>query len=107
MFAQVMDSNVVSTVMAPIWPWPGSHFSWMTFGIEVTVLLVLSPWLLGMVLIDEQEVGVVVKKFGFAKLPPGQLIALERRGGFPGGHARAGTSFRLLVFPVPGDENGP
>lgn len=43
--------------------------------------LILTPLLLGAVFIREQQVGVVIKKFGSGELPPGRLIAL---GGEPG-----------------------
>ena len=58
MFAQVMDSNLV-TSWWPLWPFPGSHFSWWVLGGEATlitlVLLLLSPVLLGMELINERQ----------------------------------------------------
>jgi uncharacterized membrane protein YqiK len=98
MFAQVIDNNVVNTIFAPIWPWPGSHFSWLTFFIELAVLVILSPWLLGMVLIDEREVGVVIKKFGFAKLPPGQLIALNGESGYQADTLAPGLHFGYWFF---------
>ena len=41
MFAQVNDGNVLNAVFTPIWPWPGSHFSWWTFSVEFTMLLIL------------------------------------------------------------------
>jgi hypothetical protein len=99
MLAQMIDSNLV-TSWWPLWPFAGAHFSWWVLGGEVTlitlVLLVLSPVLLGMELISEKQVGVVTKKFGSTKLPPGQLIALKGEtasdaGGRVGvGHAQEG-----------------
>jgi len=97
MFAQVMDGNLV-TSWWPLWPFPGSHFSWLVFFGELAVLLLLSPWLLGMVLIDEREVGVVIKKFGFAKLPPGQLIALNGEAGYQADTLAPGLHFGYWFF---------
>jgi len=98
MFAQVMDGNVVGQIFSPIWPWPGSHFSWWTFLIEFAVLLILSPWLTGAVLIDEREVGVVIKKFGSTKLPPGQLIALNGEAGYQADTLAPGLHFGYWFF---------
>jgi uncharacterized membrane protein YqiK len=98
MFAQVTDNNIFNTILAPIWPWPGSQFSWLTFGVELSVLLILSPWLLGLILIDEREVGVVIKKFGFAKLPPGQLIALNGEAGYQVDTLAPGLHFGYWFF---------
>ncbi len=53
----------------------------------ITVLVVLLSvlfglsalyWLLGLVLIDERQVGIVVKRFAATSLAPGRLIALTR-----------------------------
>jgi uncharacterized membrane protein YqiK len=98
MFAQVIDSNVVNQVFAPVWPWPGSHFSWWTFTIELAVLVIVGPWLVGAVLIDEREVGVVVKKFGATKLPPGQLIALNGEAGYQADTLAPGLHFGYWFF---------
>ena len=98
MFAQVIDNNTFNTIFSPIWPWPGSHFSWWTFLIELAVLLILSPWLLGMVMIDEKEVGIVIKKFGSTKLPPGQLIALNNEAGYQVDTLAPGLHFGYWFF---------
>jgi uncharacterized membrane protein YqiK len=44
--------------------------------------LLLSPALLGMVLISERQVGIVVKKLATRTLPPGRLIALHGEAGY-------------------------
>jgi uncharacterized membrane protein YqiK len=98
MFAQAVDSSSLNAIFAPVWPWPGAHFTWTTFLIEVSVLLILSPWLTGMVMIDETEVGVVIKKFGFAKLPPGQLIALNGEAGYQVDTLAPGLHFGYWFF---------
>ncbi len=98
MFSQVIDSQAVSSVLAPIWPWPGAHFSWWTFLTELAVLLIFSPWLLGVVVINEREVGIVVKKFGARQLPPGQLIALNGEAGFQADTLAPGLHFGYWFF---------
>ncbi len=65
---------------------------------EVTALVLLSPWLLGMVMIDEREVGVVIKKFGSRTLPSGQLIALEGEAGFQADTLAPGLHFGYWFF---------
>jgi uncharacterized membrane protein YqiK len=97
MFAQVIDMNA-ATAWWPVWPFPGAHFSWTVLFGELAVLVILSPWLSGMVLIDEREVGVVVKKFGFAKLPPGQLIALNGEAGYQADTLAPGLHFSYWFF---------
>jgi uncharacterized membrane protein YqiK len=47
--------------------------------------LILFPqlsWVLGLVVIGEQQVGIVVKKFSNKSLPAGRLIALDGEGGY-------------------------
>lgn len=97
MFAQVIDMNAV-TAWWPIWPWPGSTFSWWILFAELAVLVGLSPWLTGMVLIDEREVGIVIKKFGSAQLPPGQLIALNGEAGYQADTLAPGLHFGYWFF---------
>lgn len=46
-------------------------------------LFLMAVWLgLGLVRIHEDQVGVVVKKFGMKKLPPGRIVALEGESGY-------------------------
>src|ERR1700679_3916340 len=97
MFAQVTINSLL-TGWWPVWPWPGAQFSWVIFLTALIVLLILSPWLTGSVLIDEREVGVVIKKFGFAKLPPGQLIALNSEAGYQADTLAPGLHFGYWFF---------
>src|SRR5262245_55755137 len=46
------------------------------FAIVLFVLLLIGPLVLGTVLIQERQVGIVVKRFGTRSLAPGRLIAL-------------------------------
>jgi uncharacterized membrane protein YqiK len=56
---------------------------WLVIAVPVLlVVLLLSPVLLGLVIIREREVGVVAKKFASASLPPGRLVALDGEAGF-------------------------
>jgi uncharacterized membrane protein YqiK len=66
-----------------------------------------APFFLGLVLIRENEVGVVVKKFSSRSLPAGQFIALEGEAGYqadtlaPGVHfAYWSWQYRVLRAPV-------
>jgi uncharacterized membrane protein YqiK len=97
MFAQ-LSSTTVDSFFAPIWPFPGSHFSWFVMGSYVVVLLILSPWLTGSVLINEREVGIVVRKFGSRRLPPGRLIALDGEAGFQADTLAPGLHFGYWFF---------
>jgi hypothetical protein len=45
-------------------------------------LALFGPFVLGAVLIQERQVGIVVKRFGGRSLPPGQLIALAGESGY-------------------------
>jgi len=98
MFAQVINDNSVNVLFTPIWPWPGSHFTWTTFLVEVIVLVILSPWLTGAVVINEHEVGVVIKKFAATKLPAGQLIALNGEAGYQADTLAPGLHFGYWFF---------
>ena len=58
---------------------------WTTLiGLVVALLLAiaLSTGLLGLVVIGEQQVGIVVRKLGGRSLKPGQLIALNGEAGY-------------------------
>jgi uncharacterized membrane protein YqiK len=77
-------------------------------GLGILVLLcLLSPTLLGAVLIRERQVGIVVKKFGRRSLPPGRLIALTGEAGYQADTLAPGLHFgyfrwqyRVLKMPV-------
>lgn len=73
----------------------------------VVLFILLVPMALGMVLIRETQVGIVVKKFGTLKLPPGRLIALDGEAGYqaetlpPGLHfGYWAWQYRVIKVPV-------
>ncbi|MBC8170978.1 MAG: flotillin family protein [Anaerolineae bacterium] len=75
--------------------------------VVVLVLLVLLPGVvLGLVIIGDQQVGIVEKRFGGKSLPPGQLVALNGEAGMqaevlpPGWHLGKFT-WRFIVKRVP------
>jgi uncharacterized membrane protein YqiK len=50
-------------------------------------------WLLGIVLIDERQVGIVVKRFASQSLPPGRLLALNQEAGYQADTLAPGLHF--------------
>lgn len=74
----------------------------MYLGIGAVVLLVLlfvAPKLiLGMVVIGEEDVGVVVKKFSRKQLPPGRLVALDGEAGYQADTLGPGWHFGLFPW---------
>jgi len=56
-------------------------------------LLATAPVLLGLVIIREDEVGVVIKKFASRHLPAGQLIALRDEAGYQADTLAPGVHF--------------
>lgn len=58
-------------------------------------LVLLGPFVLGAVLIQERQVGIVVKRFGGRSLPPGQLIALAGEAGYQADTLAPGLHFGL------------
>ena len=101
MFAQVIVQDW-SLGWWPLWPFAGSHYSWIGIGMEFGTLalmaLVMSPIWLGMVLINEHTVGVVIKKFSARQLPPGQLIALDGEAGYQADTLAPGLHFGYWFF---------
>jgi uncharacterized membrane protein YqiK len=87
----------------------------------ITVLVVLLSvvfglsalyWLLGLVLIDERQVGIVVKRFAATSLPPGRLIALNGEAGYQADTLAPGLHFgywrwQYQVFKAPVTEVSP
>ncbi len=80
---------------------------WIDRAILAGFALVFSPLLLGVVVIRENQVGVVIKKFARRSLPAGQFIALESEAGYqadtlpPGLHFGYGFwQFRIAKVPV-------
>ena len=49
---------------------------------SVLVLLLVGPLVFGAVLIQERQVGIIVKRFGTRALPPGRFIALAGEAGY-------------------------
>lgn len=78
----------------------------ITAGWILLALLVLY-WLLGLVLIDERQVGVVVKRFASRSLQPGRLVALDGEAGYQADTLAPGLhfgywrwQFQILKVPV-------
>src|ERR1041384_531356 len=73
----------------------------------VLALLLFGPLVLGAVLIQERQVGVVVKRFGARALPPGRFIALDGEAGYQADTLAPGLHFgywrwqyRIIKAPV-------
>ena len=64
--------------------------------IGVLTVLVLAPFVLGAVLIQERQVGVVVKRFGGGGLAPGCLIALNGAAGYQADTLAPSSSWRTM-----------
>lgn len=71
------------------------------------ILILLAPFLTGARLIQEREVGVVIKRFGRSDLPPGHLVALNGEAGYQADTLAPGIHFgywqwqyRILRVPV-------
>jgi len=62
---------------------------------SVLLGLIVLYWLLGMVLIDERQVGVVVKRFASNSLAPGRLVALQGEAGYQADSLAPGLHFGL------------
>src|SRR5881275_1705169 len=56
-------------------------------------LLFLGPFVLGAVLIQERQVGIVVKRFSTRALPPGRLVALGGEAGYQADTLAPGLHF--------------
>ena len=76
-------------------------------GIIVLVFLLIGPLVLGAVLIQERQVGIVAKRFGTRALPPGRLIALSVEAGYQADTLAPGLHFgywrwqyRIIKVPV-------
>jgi uncharacterized membrane protein YqiK len=61
--------------------------------VGLIILISLLPILLGMVIINEHQVGVVIKKFAFRTLPPGQIVALNGEAGYQADTLAPGLHF--------------
>ncbi len=79
----------------------------IALAIVAVLLLLIGPFVLGTVLIQERQVGIVVKRFGGRGLEPGRLIALNGEAGYqadtlaPGLHFRYWRwQYRIMKVPV-------
>jgi uncharacterized membrane protein YqiK len=59
----------------------GVGFVWVKWIAVVSVVLILAPFLTGAVMIQERQVGIVIKKFGGPRLAPGRIMALNGEAG--------------------------
>jgi uncharacterized membrane protein YqiK len=59
-----------------------AYFPYLIAALIVIGVVVLSKFLLGWVLIREDQVGHIVKKFSSKPLPPGRIVALEGEAGY-------------------------
>ena len=79
----------------------------VVLGFIVIALLLFGPLVLGAVLIQERQVGIVVKRFGTTDLPPGHLVALCGEAGYQADTLAPGLHFgfwrwqyRIIKVPV-------
>ncbi len=80
---------------------------WLTRAVLFVFGVIFAPLLYGVVIIREDQVGVVIKKFARRNLPPGELIALHGEAGYqadtlpPGLHFGYGFwQFRVAKSPM-------
>ena len=70
--------------------------------VVVIVILViafgLAPYVLGLIIIGERQVGIVVNKFGAHSLPSGRLIALNGEAGYQADTLAPGWYFGYFVW---------
>jgi uncharacterized membrane protein YqiK len=72
--------------------------SWVERAALLGAALVLAPVLLGLVVIREDQVGVVIKKFARQSLPAGQFIALHGEAGYQADTLPPGLHFGLWFW---------
>jgi len=63
------------------------------FVVTILVVMFIGPFVLGAVLIQERQVGIVVKRFGTRALPPGRLVALDGEAGYQADTLAPGLHF--------------
>src|SRR6266550_1102628 len=63
------------------------------FVLAVVAFLLVGPLVLGAVLIQERQVGIVVKRFGTRALPPGRFVALAGEAGYQADTLAPGLHF--------------
>lgn len=61
-------------------------------------LFALPKFVLGLVILGEEDIGIVVKKFGSKKLPPGKLIALNGEAGYQADTLGPGWHFGYFIW---------
>ena len=93
-----MNTSVVLGVVPPIVS---------ALVVVLFLLFFIGPLVLGAVLIQERQVGIVVKRFGTRALPPGSLIALGGEAGYQADTLAPGLHFgywrwqyRIVKVPV-------
>src|SRR5947207_8308714 len=74
--------------------------------LALLALLLVGPLVLGAVLIQERQVGIVVKRFGTRALPPGRFVALGGEAGYHADTLAPGLHFgywrwQYRIFKVP------
>src|SRR5438067_6982701 len=76
-------------------------------GFILLLLFFTGPFVLGAVLIQERQVGIVVKRFGARALPPGRFVALAGEAGYQADTLAPGLHFgywrwqyRIIKEPV-------
>ena len=79
-----MHATIIWGALSPV-------FSLIVFA--VLVLLLGGPLVLGAVLIQERQVGIVVKRFGPRALPPGRFVALGGEAGYQADTLAPGLHF--------------
>jgi len=62
------------------------------------ILVTLAPLFLGIVVIGENQIGVVIKKFSSRSLPPGELIALNGEAGYQADTLPPGVHFGYWIW---------
>jgi uncharacterized membrane protein YqiK len=93
-----MTTNFILGAISPVFT---------VLGITILGILIFVPLVLGAVLIQERQVGIVVKRFGGGGLEPGRLIALNGESGYQVDTLAPGLYFgywrwqyRILKVPV-------
>ena len=75
-----------------------SSYSTLLYGIGAVLgVLILFYWVSG-VYINEQQVGVVIKRFAMRQLPPGEIIALRGEAGYQADTLPPGLHLGLWVW---------
>src|SRR5439155_21010945 len=76
----------------------GLAADWFERGMLVFAALWLAPLLLGVVLIRENQVGIVIKRFSARSLAAGQLIALDGEAGYQADTLPPGVHFGYVFW---------